>query len=62
MEWQIMLAIILAIPFLVLVVLFVWFVNLWGIRHAVQRRWRERAAHKFEAAIALELLNGAPDS
>jgi hypothetical protein len=62
MEWQIMLAIILAVPFLILVVLFVWFVNLGGICHAIRRRHRERAAHKFEAAIALELLNGAPDS
>jgi len=62
MEWQIMLAIILAVPFLILGVLFVWFVNLGGIRHAIQRRRRERAAHRFEAAIVLELLNGAPDS
>jgi hypothetical protein len=62
MEWQITLAIILAVPFLILVVLFVWFVNLGGIRHAIQIRRRERAAHRFEAAITLELLNGAPDS
>jgi len=56
MEWHIM-AIILAVPLITFAGIFVWFVNLGGIYRAIKRKRRERAARKFELAIALEPPN-----
>ena len=58
MEWQIILAIALAVPFIVLMAAFVWFVNLGGIAGAIRRKRRERAARKFELAVSLEPPKG----
>ncbi len=58
MEWQIILAITLAVPFIILIAVFVWFVNLGGIAGAIRRRHREQAARKFELAVSLESPKG----
>ena len=53
MEWYII-AIISAVPLITVAGIFVWFMNLGGIYRAIRRKRRERAARKFELAIALE--------
>lgn len=53
MEWPIMLAIILSVSLIILVVVFVWFLNLGGIYRTIKRKRRERAARKFELYMAL---------
>ena len=45
MEWQVIVAIVLAIPIILLPVAFVWFLNVGGISRAFQEaRQRRRAA------------------
>ena len=53
MEWHII-AIILAVPLIIFSVIVIWFANFSGIYRAVKRKRRERAARKFELAIALD--------
>jgi Tfp pilus assembly protein PilO len=46
MEWQIIVALIIAIPIILFPVMFVWFINLSGIYAAVKEARARRAAEK----------------
>ena len=47
MEWQIIVALVIAIPIILIPVVFVWYLNVGGIYHAFQAaRQRRRAARE----------------
>jgi hypothetical protein len=55
MEWQIIVALIVAIPVIMFPVAFVWFLNVGGIFAAVKEaRARRSAAHEKEEKLAVE--------
>ena len=46
MEWQLILALVLAIPIILFPVAFVWYINIEGIAHAVREARRAKATQK----------------
>jgi len=59
MEWYIILAIVLAIPVVLLPVLFVWYLNASGIYTVIRETMRRRAARRKrerEARLAREAV------
>lgn len=51
MEWQIIVALVLAIPILLIPVVFVWYLNVGGIYAAIKER---RAVREKEKKVAAE--------
>ena len=54
MEWQIVVALVIAIPIILLPVAFVWFLNLGGIYAAIKEARARRAVHKKGKEIVAE--------
>lgn len=55
MEWQIVIALVIAIPVILFPVAFVWYLNLGGIYAAIkQARARRAAAREKEKKVAVE--------
>jgi hypothetical protein len=55
MEWQVIVALIVAIPVIMFPVAFVWFLNVGGIFAAVKEaRARRAAAHEKEKKVLVE--------
>lgn len=50
MQWQLIVALIVAVPVILFPAAFVWYLNLGGIVQAVGEARQARAAHKKEAA------------
>jgi len=55
MEWQIIVALALAVPIILLPVAFVWFLNMGGILAALRETRARRVAHKKEAREAVRV-------
>jgi hypothetical protein len=54
MEWQIIVALVIAIPVILFPVAFVWYLNIGGIYAAVREARAKRAARKKEKKVAVE--------
>jgi hypothetical protein len=53
MQWEFIVALVLAIPVILFPVAFVWYLNIGGIYHAIQEARKRRAAREKKAkAIA----------
>ncbi|MFC2058931.1 hypothetical protein ACFLTS_04730 [Chloroflexota bacterium] len=50
MEWQVILALVLAIPVVLFPVAFVWYLNIGGLYGAIKEAREKKAAHKAELA------------
>ena len=50
MEWQIIVALVVAIPIILFPVAFVWFLNIGGIYAAIKEARARRVAHQKKAA------------
>ena len=48
MEWQIIVAVVLAIPLIILPVAFVWYLNIGGILSALRAARAQRVSKKME--------------
>ena len=57
MEWQIMVALIVAIPIILLPVVFAWFLNIGGIYAAIKEARTRRATQKEAARELVKLTN-----
>jgi len=55
MEWQIIVALVIAIPVILLPVVFVWFLNIGGIYSAIKEARARRVARKKEVSIAAKV-------
>ena len=53
MEWQVIVALIIAIPVILFPVAFVWYMNVGGIYAAVRERQKAKAAEKAKAATVI---------
>lgn len=51
MEWEYILALVITVPFILLPVGFIWFVNLSGVRHAVREVLKARVERVPGVAI-----------
>ncbi|MDO8491518.1 MAG: hypothetical protein Q7T04_05845 [Dehalococcoidia bacterium] len=51
MEWQVVVAIVLAVPVILFPVAFVWYLNIGGIYAAMQKVRRKRAARRDEMGL-----------
>ena len=49
MQWQVILALVIAIPVILLPVAFVWFLNIGGIYAAIKEARARRTAHQKKA-------------
>ena len=54
MEWQIILALVLAIPIILVPVAFVWYLNIGGIVAAVEEARERRAVREKGKMVAVE--------
>ena len=55
MEWQIVVALVIAIPIILIPVVFVWYLNMGGIYHAFQTsRQRRKAASERMVEVVSE--------
>ena len=54
MEWQIIVALVLAIPIILIPVVFVWYLNVGGIFAAVKEARKRRAVHKKGKKVVAE--------
>ncbi|MBL7127177.1 MAG: hypothetical protein ISS58_08285 [Dehalococcoidales bacterium] len=54
MEWQIIVALVIAIPIILFPVAFVWFLNIGGIYASVKEARARRVAHAKGTKAALE--------
>ena len=53
MQWQFIVALVLAIPVILFPVAFIWYLNIGGIYHAIQDARKRRAAReKRDKAVA----------
>jgi len=50
MQWELAVALIIAIPVILFPAAFVWYLNLGGLAQAVREARQTKAAHKKEAA------------
>jgi len=50
MEWQIILAIVIAVPVLLLPVAFIWWLNFGGVYRMIRDRQRSKAGEKQQGA------------
>jgi hypothetical protein len=57
MEWQIIVALVVAIPIILLPVAFVWYLNMGGIYVAIKEARARRAAQKKEAKGLVKVTN-----
>ncbi len=55
MEWQIIVALVVAIPIILLPVAFIWYLNLGGIYTAIREARARRAARVKEKKVAVEV-------
>jgi hypothetical protein len=58
MEWQIIVALVIAIPVILFPVAFVWYINIGGIINAIKEARARRAARKKEADNEVKVTNG----
>jgi hypothetical protein len=58
MEWQIIVALVIAIPVILFPVAFVWYINIGGIITAIKEARAKRIARKKEANNKVEVTNG----
>jgi hypothetical protein len=58
MEWQIIVALLIAIPIILFPVAFVWYINIGGIYLAIKEARAKRAAHKKEAHKQVKVTSG----
>jgi hypothetical protein len=56
-EWQIIVALVVAIPIILLPVAFVWYLNIGGIYAAIKESRAKRAAQKKEAKGLAKVTN-----
>jgi len=57
MEWQFIVALVLAVPIILFPVAFVWYLNIGGIYAAIKKAMERRAARgKVSTAVAQESL------
>jgi len=55
MDWQIIVALVIAIPVILLPVVFVWFLNIGGIYSAIKEARARRVARRKEASIVAKV-------
>lgn len=55
MEWQIIVALVIAIPIILFPVAFVWFLNIGGIYASIKEARARRVAHAEGAKVPLEV-------
>jgi len=58
MEWQIVVALVIAIPIILFPVVFVWYLNIGGIFAAIKEARAKRAAQKKEAKGLAKVKTG----
>jgi hypothetical protein len=54
MDWQIIVALVIAVPVILFPVAFVWYLNLGGIYNAIKEARARRAVRKKEESVAVE--------
>ena len=54
MEWQIIVALVVAVPIILLPVLFVWYLNMGGVFAAVREARAKRVTHKKRVKVAVK--------
>lgn len=52
MQWEFIVALIIAVPIILFPAAFVWYLNIGGICHAIHEAWERRAASKGKVRIA----------
>ncbi|MFC1963872.1 hypothetical protein ACFLV1_00655 [Chloroflexota bacterium] len=57
MEWQIVVALLVAIPIILFPVVFVWYLNIGGIYAAIKEARARRVTHKKEAGDPVKVTN-----
>jgi hypothetical protein len=57
MEWQIIVALTIAIPVILFPVAFIWYINIGGIISAIKEARAKRAARRKEARTRVETTN-----
>jgi hypothetical protein len=55
MEWQIIMALVIAIPIILFPVAFVWFLNIGGIYAAIKQAREKRIARKKDIEVAVRV-------
>ena len=55
MEWQIIVALVVAVPIILFPVLFVWYLNIGGLFAAVREAETRRAAQKKRVKVAAKV-------
>ncbi len=57
MEWQIIVALVIAIPIILFPVAFIWYINFGGIYLAIKEARAKRAAHKKEVSKPVKVTH-----
>ena len=57
MEWQIIVALVIAIPVILFPVAFIWFINIGGIYAAIKEARAKRVAHRKEVEKPVKVTN-----
>ena len=58
MEWQIIVALVIAIPIILLPVAYIWYINIGGIYLAIKEARAKRAVRRKEAKKPIKVTNG----
>lgn len=57
MEWQIVIALVVVIPIILIPVMFVWYLNIGGTYTLIKEARARRVAHKKEARGSVKVTN-----
>ena len=55
MQWEFIVALVIAIPVILFPVAFIWYLNIGGIYHAIQEARKRRAAHEAKGRTTAEV-------
>jgi len=56
MDWQFIVALLIAIPLIIFPVVFIWYINVGGVYHAIQEARQKRKAAQRQ--LLAEKING----
>ena len=56
MDWQFIVALLIAIPLIIFPVVFIWYINVGGVYHAIQEAMQKRKAAQRQ--LLAEKING----
>ena len=54
MQWELLVALVVAIPIILFPAAYIWYLNIGGVYAAIKEAWEKRAAREKDARVAVK--------